>query len=177
MAKLTDNISTKSGRGSQNYSIPSTSSASRSRGNSQHWVKGSINPMPTHLHHLHPPHNHIPPSPLPFNNISYPQPPPPHNQFFQLPPPPPPQFGTTDPKSPLANHLQLARWPKTYRATSLPKYHENTDPHKFLMCYEADIAWGDEVTLANNERASRPNGPPCGPPTCTATDIAENVDI
>jgi hypothetical protein len=45
------------------------------------------------------------------------------------------------------------------------------------MCYEAGIAWGDEATLANNEQASRPNGPPCGPPTCAATDIAENIDI
>jgi hypothetical protein len=31
-----------------------------------------------------------------------------------------------------------------------PKYHGNTDPYKFLMCYEADIAsrGGDEATLA-----------------------------
>jgi hypothetical protein len=32
------------------------------------------------------------------------------------------------------------------------KYHGNTDPHKFLMCYEAAIASavGDEATLANS---------------------------
>jgi hypothetical protein len=30
-----------------------------------------------------------------------------------------------------------------------PKYHDNTDPHKFLMCYEVAIAsaGGDEGTL------------------------------
>jgi hypothetical protein len=33
-----------------------------------------------------------------------------------------------------------------------PKYHGNTDPCKFLMCYEADIAsgGGDEATLAKS---------------------------
>jgi hypothetical protein len=37
-----------------------------------------------------------------------------------------------------------------YRATPSPKYHVNTDPHKFLKCYEAAIAstGGDEATLA-----------------------------
>jgi hypothetical protein len=57
-----------------------------------------------------------------------------------------------DPKSPLVNHLQLAPWPSHYRATPLPKYHGNTDPHKFLMCYEAAITLvgGDEATLARS---------------------------
>jgi hypothetical protein len=33
-----------------------------------------------------------------------------------------------------------------------PKYHGNTDPHKFLMCYKAAIASsiGDEATLAKS---------------------------
>jgi hypothetical protein len=33
-----------------------------------------------------------------------------------------------------------------------PKYHGNIDPHKFLMCYEADIAsaGGDEATLVKS---------------------------
>jgi hypothetical protein len=33
-----------------------------------------------------------------------------------------------------------------------PMYHNNTDPHKFLMCYEAFIAsiGGDEATLTKS---------------------------
>jgi hypothetical protein len=97
-----------------------------------------------------PPHNHIPPPPLPFNNIPHHHPPsPPHNQFFQ---PPPPQLGTIDSKSPLASHLQFTPWPSHYRAAPPHKYHGNTDPHKFLMCYEASIAsfGGDEATLTKS---------------------------
>jgi hypothetical protein len=73
---------------------------------------------------------------------------PPHNQCIL----PPPQFGTTDPKSPLANHLQVAPWPPLYRATPSPKCHGNADPRKFLMSYEAVIAsaGGDETTLAKS---------------------------
>uniref|UniRef100_UPI003D1213DD hypothetical protein n=1 Tax=Sulfurimonas sp. TaxID=2022749 RepID=UPI003D1213DD len=58
----------------------------------------------------------------------------------------------TDSKSPLANHLQLALWPSHYRATPPPKYHDNTDPCKFLMCYKAAIAspGGDEATLTKS---------------------------
>jgi hypothetical protein len=57
-----------------------------------------------------------------------------------------------DPKSPLANHLQLTPQPSQYRATPPPKYHGNTDPEKFLMCYEAAIAsaGGDEATLTKS---------------------------
>jgi hypothetical protein len=38
-----------------------------------------------------------------------------------------------------------------YRATP-PKYHRNADPHKFLMSYEAAIAFagGDEATLTKS---------------------------
>jgi hypothetical protein len=55
-----------------------------------------------------------------------------------------------DPKSPLANHLQLTQWPSCYRDTPPPKYHGNTGPRKFLMCYEAAITsvGGDDATLA-----------------------------
>jgi hypothetical protein len=58
-------------------------------------------------------------------------------------------MGTIDPKRPLAEHLQLASWPLHYRAIPPPKYHDNTVPHKFLMCYKAAIAsaGGDEATL------------------------------
>jgi hypothetical protein len=56
------------------------------------------------------------------------------------------------PKAQLAEHLQLAPWPLNYRAVTPPKYHGNTDPRKFLMCYEAAIAsaGGDEATLAKS---------------------------
>jgi hypothetical protein len=39
-----------------------------------------------------------------------------------------------------------------YRVVPPPKYHGNTDPHKFLMCHEAAIAstGGDEATLAKS---------------------------
>jgi hypothetical protein len=61
-------------------------------------------------------------------------------------------MGTIDPKSPLVEHLQLAPWPLHYRAVPPPKYHDNTDPRKFLMCYEATIAsaGGDEATLTKS---------------------------
>jgi hypothetical protein len=40
-------------------------------------------------------------------------------------------------------------WPLHYRVVPPPKYHGNTDPRKFLMCYKAVIAsaGGDEATL------------------------------
>jgi hypothetical protein len=110
--------------------------------------------------HKAPPHNQIPrppppPLPSPLHNQVPHQPPPsppptPHNHFFQQPPPL--QVGTIDPKSPLSEHLQLAPWPLHYRAVPPPKYHSNTDPHKFLMCYEAAIAsaGGDEANLTES---------------------------
>jgi hypothetical protein len=94
------------------------------------------------------PLNQVPHQPLPL-----PPPSPPHNQFpHQPPPPPPPQIGTIYPKSPLAEHLQLAPWPLHYRAVPPPKYRGNTDPRKFLMCYKATIAslGGNEATLAKS---------------------------
>jgi hypothetical protein len=89
-----------------------------------------------------PPHNHI---------LHHPnQPPPP--QTHPLQPPLPPQMGTTDPKSPLAEHLQLAPWSLHYRAMTPPKYYGNIDPRKFLMCYKTAIAStrGDDATLAKS---------------------------
>jgi hypothetical protein len=89
-----------------------------------------------------PPHNHI---------LHHPNPPPPP-QTRSLQPTLPPQMGTTYPKSPLAEHLQLAPWPLQYRAVTPAKYNSNTDPRTFLMCYEAAIAsvGGDEATLAKS---------------------------
>jgi hypothetical protein len=83
----------------------------------------------THPRHLrqtttfphHPPPNYH----IPYHQPSSPT----HNQYI----PPPPQFGTTNPKSPLANHLQVAPWPPHYRATPSHKYHGNVDPRKFLV--------------------------------------------
>jgi hypothetical protein len=61
-------------------------------------------------------------------------------------------MGTIDPKSPLAEHLQLTPWPLHYRVAPPPKYHGNTDPLKFLMCYKATIASAgdDEATLVKS---------------------------
>jgi hypothetical protein len=97
----------------------------------------------------HPP----PPPPPTHNQIPHqpPPPPPPHNHFFHQPPPPP-QIGTTDPKSPQAEHLQLTPWPLHYRAVPPPKYHGNANPRKFPMCYKDVIAsvGGDKATLAKS---------------------------
>jgi hypothetical protein len=77
--------------------------------------------------------------------------PPPAYEIHQ---PPPPQFGTTDPKRSLADHLQLAPWPPHYRDAPPPppQYHGNIDPRKFLVCYEATIALADsdEATLTKS---------------------------
>jgi hypothetical protein len=86
-------------------------------------------------------------------NANPPPPPPLYDQIpHQPPPPPPPHLSAMDPKSLLANHLQLVPWPLHYRATPPPKYHGNTDPHKLFMCYEAAIASvrGDKATLAKS---------------------------
>jgi hypothetical protein len=52
----------------------------------------------------------------------------------------------------LAEHLQLAAWYLHNRVVPPPKYHGNTDPHKFLMCYKAAIAsaGGNEATLTKS---------------------------
>jgi hypothetical protein len=91
-----------------------------------------------------PPHNQVPHQPPPS------PPPPPHNHFFQQPPPL--QVGTIDPKSPLAEYLQLTPWPLHYREVPPSKYHSNTNPRKFLMCYETAIAsaGGDDTTLTKS---------------------------
>jgi hypothetical protein len=72
--------------------------------------------------------------------------------MYKIHPQPLPQYDITSPKGPLVDHLQLALWPPQYRATPPPKYHGNTDPRKFLMCYEVSIASasGDEATLTKS---------------------------
>jgi hypothetical protein len=78
----------------------------------------------------------------------------------------PPQIGTTDPKSLLAEHLQLTPWPLHYRAVPSPKYHGNTDLDKFLMWYKATIAsaGGDEATLTKSLIISLEDAPQIGIP-------------
>jgi hypothetical protein len=97
-----------------------------------------------------PPHNqiqHQPPPPVPspsqlHNEIHHKPPPPapPLNHFFQ--PPLPPQMGTIDPKSSLAEHLQLAPWLLHYRAVPLPKYHGNTDASQVLYVLRSHHSLG-----------------------------------
>jgi hypothetical protein len=43
-------------------------------------------------------------------------------------------------------------WLPQYRVTPPPKYHSNTDPRKFLMCYVTTIALagGDDATLTKS---------------------------
>jgi hypothetical protein len=63
-----------------------------------------------------------------------------------------PTYDTIDLKSPLTDNLQVALWPSQYRATPPPKYHGDTNPHKFLMCYKVVIASsdGDDATLVKS---------------------------
>jgi hypothetical protein len=61
-------------------------------------------------------------------------------------------YGAIDMKSLLADNLQLASQPSQYRAVTPLKYHGDTDPRKFLMCYEVALAssGGDDATLAKS---------------------------
>jgi hypothetical protein len=113
-------------------------SVSRNRGKSLHWNSYTTSTMPT-TSATHPnPTSAIPPPPPPL--------------AYEIHQPPPPQFGTTDPKSSLADHLQLVSWPPHYRAAPPHKYHGSTDPHKILMCYKATITsnGSDEATLVKS---------------------------
>jgi hypothetical protein len=49
----------------------------------------------------------------------------------------------------MTDNLKLAAWPSQYRAAPSSKYYGESDPRKFLMCYEATIAssGGDDTTL------------------------------
>jgi hypothetical protein len=61
-------------------------------------------------------------------------------------------MGVIDNKYLLANNMQLAPWLPQYRAVMPPKYFNDLDPRKFLMCYKAEIASsrGDKGTLAKS---------------------------
>jgi hypothetical protein len=72
--------------------------------------------------------------------------------MYEAQPQPPLLQGAINNKCPLANSLQLAPWPPQYKVAPPPKYFGDSDPSKFLMCYEAAIALsaGDEITLAKS---------------------------
>jgi len=45
-----------------------------------------------------------------------------------------------DPKSPLSEGIQQSPWPTAYKPITLPKFNRKTDPHQFIMSYEAAVA-------------------------------------
>ena len=57
-----------------------------------------------------------------------------------------------DPKSPLSKGIQQSPWPTAYKPITLPKFNGKTDPHQFIMSYEAAVAsaGGDNVVLAKS---------------------------
>jgi hypothetical protein len=57
-----------------------------------------------------------------------------------------------DPKSPLSEGIQTSLWPVTYKPITLPKYNGKTDPHQFIMSFEATIASteGNDNVLAKS---------------------------
>jgi hypothetical protein len=57
-----------------------------------------------------------------------------------------------DNKCPLVDNLQLAPWPLQYRVVPPPKCYGESDPCKFIMCYEASIAsvGGNGTTLTKS---------------------------
>jgi hypothetical protein len=62
------------------------------------------------------------------------------------------------------------------QAVRPPKYHGNTDSHKFLMCYKAAIAsvGGDEATLAKSLIISLEDVPQIGiPDSCQDASIPD----
>jgi len=59
---------------------------------------------------------------------------------------------TLDLRSPLSKGLQTSPWPTTYKPITLPKFNGKTDPHQFLMSFEAAIAsaGGNETVMAKS---------------------------
>ena len=57
-----------------------------------------------------------------------------------------------DPKSPLSEGIQQSPWPTAYKPITLPKFNGKTDPHQFIMSYEAAIAsaGGADAVLAKS---------------------------
>ena len=57
-----------------------------------------------------------------------------------------------DPKSPLSEGIQQLPWPTAYKPITLPKFNRKTDPHQFIMSYEAAVAsaGGDDAVLVKS---------------------------
>ena len=57
-----------------------------------------------------------------------------------------------DPKSLLSKGIQQSPWPMAYKPITLPKFNGKTDPHQFIMSYEAAVAsaGGDDAVLAKS---------------------------
>jgi hypothetical protein len=57
-----------------------------------------------------------------------------------------------DPKSPLSEGIQQSPWPTAYKPITLPKFNGKTDPHQFIMSYEAAVAsaGGEDAVLAKS---------------------------
>jgi len=47
---------------------------------------------------------------------------------------------TLDLRSPLSEGMQTSPWLATYKPITLPKFNGKTDPHQFLMSFEAAIS-------------------------------------
>jgi hypothetical protein len=57
-----------------------------------------------------------------------------------------------DPKSPLSEGIQTSPWPVTYKPITLSKYNGKSDPHQFIMSFEAAVAsaGGNDSVLAKS---------------------------
>ena len=60
--------------------------------------------------------------------------------------------GTMDLRSPLSKGLQASPWPATYKPITLPKFNGKTNPHQFLMSFEAAVVsvGGNETIMAKS---------------------------
>jgi hypothetical protein len=47
---------------------------------------------------------------------------------------------TIDPKSPLSEGIQNSPWPTSYKPITLSKFNGKSDPHQFIMSFEAAVA-------------------------------------
>jgi hypothetical protein len=59
---------------------------------------------------------------------------------------------TIDPKSPLPEGIQNSPWPASYKLITLPKFNGKSDPHQFIMSFEAAVAsaGGNETVVAKS---------------------------
>jgi hypothetical protein len=59
---------------------------------------------------------------------------------------------TIDPKSPLSEGIQNSPWPASYKLIILPKFNGKSDPHQFIMSFEAIVAsiGGNKTVLAKS---------------------------